>query len=310
MSVGRTATASANRSTRPPPWRDLRWITAGVLVAFLAMVLRGLFGPEPPIVVSRSTTFITEPLPADGLPDYVAALREAYGPPPPTEENAAVPLVMVHRDLIAEHLGSASVAVMLESLGTRASDPGQDGGPALRADDAGIVLERILDQRVRPVTPPTEPELAAIDRSAAALDRLVEASRLPVYWCPGVAGLPRTTSRDGPRLSSLSFTLEDAVEFGGLILLQRAVARANAGRFSSRMESDWQAAWAMQRGWLAIGKAIALAVSREARSIHVADEFLNQRYFEGPRALEQAVEEAREGLAKARDAAELPSAAE
>lgn len=57
--------------------------------------LRGLFGPEPPIRVARETTFVTEPLAPDGLPDYKTALLAHLGPAPPPEENAAAGLLQV-----------------------------------------------------------------------------------------------------------------------------------------------------------------------------------------------------------------------
>jgi hypothetical protein len=47
----------------------LRWIAGSFLVLIVLLVFQ-LFGPNPPIVVSTQTTFITEPLGADGLPDY------------------------------------------------------------------------------------------------------------------------------------------------------------------------------------------------------------------------------------------------
>ena len=78
-------------------WQDLRWITAGIVVVLLALILWGLFGPEPPITVSRETTVLTEPLAADGLPDYGAAVVASLGPAPKPEDNAAVELLQVSR---------------------------------------------------------------------------------------------------------------------------------------------------------------------------------------------------------------------
>ena len=45
--------------------------------------------------VSEETTFITEPLLADGRPDYAGALNEMYGQAVTSETNAAVPLALV-----------------------------------------------------------------------------------------------------------------------------------------------------------------------------------------------------------------------
>ncbi len=53
---------------------------AKVLLGLIALLLAGffwqLFGPNPPITVSRETTYITEPLGEDGLPDYRRYLIE------------------------------------------------------------------------------------------------------------------------------------------------------------------------------------------------------------------------------------------
>ncbi|HJQ79782.1 MAG TPA: hypothetical protein VJ828_07495, partial [Lacipirellulaceae bacterium] len=47
----------------------LRWITA-LFLSLLLLFLFQLLGPDPPLSVSRQTTFITEPLRPNGLPDY------------------------------------------------------------------------------------------------------------------------------------------------------------------------------------------------------------------------------------------------
>ncbi|MCA9230158.1 MAG: hypothetical protein KDA57_05880 [Planctomycetales bacterium] len=67
-----------------------RWIFAGLVLLVLIWFLFQLFGPQGGIVVSKETTFITEPLGEDGLPDYGAFLlnRASEGVTP--QNNAAV----------------------------------------------------------------------------------------------------------------------------------------------------------------------------------------------------------------------------
>ena len=67
-----------------------RWIFAGLVLLVLIWFLFQLFGPQGGIVVSKETTFITEPLGEDGLPDYGAFLlnRASEGVAP--QNNAAV----------------------------------------------------------------------------------------------------------------------------------------------------------------------------------------------------------------------------
>ncbi|MCH8829821.1 MAG: hypothetical protein IID45_09615, partial [Planctomycetes bacterium] len=48
---------------------------------------------EPKITISRETTYITEPLDADGFPDYLAAINDRYSKGVTPENNAAVLLL-------------------------------------------------------------------------------------------------------------------------------------------------------------------------------------------------------------------------
>jgi|GEM_PF-3036934 len=59
---------TAVKSPRLRWWQDPRWIASGVIAATIVFLLWGLFGPEAAIRVSRETTYLTEPLAADGLP--------------------------------------------------------------------------------------------------------------------------------------------------------------------------------------------------------------------------------------------------
>jgi len=65
------------------------WLAAAA-VLFIAWFCWQLFGSDPPIIVSKQTTYITEPLRSDGLPNYskrmLSLLREGVTP----ENNAAV----------------------------------------------------------------------------------------------------------------------------------------------------------------------------------------------------------------------------
>ena len=49
-------------------------------------------GEPPDIIISRETTYITEPLAEDGLPDYEAYVWNKYGKGVTPENNAAVPI--------------------------------------------------------------------------------------------------------------------------------------------------------------------------------------------------------------------------
>src|SRR5688572_29268520 len=68
------------------------WWIAGFFFLLVVLLFYQLFGPNPRIVVSKQTTFITEPLGPDGLPDYeqyvLNRLRDGVTP-----ENNAVTLM-------------------------------------------------------------------------------------------------------------------------------------------------------------------------------------------------------------------------
>lgn len=68
----------------------LRWILAGFALLMLGLFFFQLLGPNSPIIVSKETTFITEPLGSDGLPDYAAYLDQQASDGVTPENNAAV----------------------------------------------------------------------------------------------------------------------------------------------------------------------------------------------------------------------------
>ena len=65
------------------------WIAGAALVLFL-LFLYQLLGPNPPIIVSRQTTYITAPLLRNGLPDYEKYWLQHFGKDVTHENNAAV----------------------------------------------------------------------------------------------------------------------------------------------------------------------------------------------------------------------------
>ena len=60
------------------------------LGAFFLLFLFLLFGPDPPIVISKQTTHVITPLRRNGLPDYLEWLRQERRKGVTSENNAAV----------------------------------------------------------------------------------------------------------------------------------------------------------------------------------------------------------------------------
>lgn len=75
--------------TAPRRKLNILWWLGGLLLLVLALFLLQLFGPSPRIIVSPQTTYITEPLGPDGVPDYERYVLELYREGVTPENNAA-----------------------------------------------------------------------------------------------------------------------------------------------------------------------------------------------------------------------------
>lgn len=76
--------------TLPRKKPNVQWWVIGCLIAVLIFVFfLQLFGPSPGILVSKQTTYITEPLTADGLPDYARNYLERSREGVTPQNNAA-----------------------------------------------------------------------------------------------------------------------------------------------------------------------------------------------------------------------------
>jgi hypothetical protein len=85
--------ATSDAEYAPPRKKhSLLWWIAGFFFLLIVLFVYQLFGPNPRIIVSKQTTFITEPLGPNGLPDYeqyiLNKLRDGVTP-----ENNAVTLL-------------------------------------------------------------------------------------------------------------------------------------------------------------------------------------------------------------------------
>ena len=81
---------SADAPYVPPRKKSsIFWWLGGGFLLLSVLFLFQLFGPNPPIVVSPQTTYITAPLYADGLPNYKQAVLDLYRQGVTPENNAA-----------------------------------------------------------------------------------------------------------------------------------------------------------------------------------------------------------------------------
>src|SRR5262245_10578327 len=65
------------------------WWIGGAFVVLVLLFLFQLVGPSPRIAVSRQTTYATEPLGPDGLPNYEKYLLDLYRNGVTPDNNAA-----------------------------------------------------------------------------------------------------------------------------------------------------------------------------------------------------------------------------
>ena len=206
-----------------PPRRKLRvlWILAAFVLLFGVWFCYQLFGPNPAIVVSKETTFITEPLGEDGLPNYEAYLLQQGSEGVTPENNAAVliwqamwpgELEQQHWLLICNALGMEKVPSTKEALVApydetvrdkiamelaerfteQASKNAADGS---KEDYFSETWQEQLIERAaydlvgeageRPWTSEQIPALAQwVEQNQKPLDMLVEASKRPRYYSP------------------------------------------------------------------------------------------------------------------------------
>lgn len=216
-------------SAAPGRWSWLTpWRAAGILTVLLVVAwLFNLFGPEPRLVVSEETTWITSPLGADGLPDYSAHVLAALGPAPPPEENAAVPLLEA---LWPMEFAGPDLALVCKAIGIPNEKPARP--PLVRADADPLLKgldELVDDAQSRPWSPDEVPELRDwVDRNGRAIDLLVEAAGRPHYFLPSPSLL-----RGRPEML-ISMLLPDVQWFrtAARALACRGMGHAGAGRFA------------------------------------------------------------------------------
>lgn len=81
------------------------FVIGGILLLTVLLLVWVVLGPSGPIIVSKQTTYLTEPLAADGLIDYRQAIVDLQGKDVLPEENAAIPFLQATWpcDLDAEH---------------------------------------------------------------------------------------------------------------------------------------------------------------------------------------------------------------
>jgi hypothetical protein len=206
--------------TPPRKKHNILWWVAGFFALFVVLFFFQLFGPNPPIIVSPQTTYITKPLGPDGLPDYEQYILDLSREGVTTENNAAVLLWQAiwpgrleppQYETVARELGfteipsasnslvdvfhasvEASVTAWLkgrahanENLITQADEFSNIDPDGLH-DPFEEIATKLLDQTpTRPWTSAQIPPLAQwVAENNKTLDLVVEASQRSCYYSP------------------------------------------------------------------------------------------------------------------------------
>jgi hypothetical protein len=216
----------------------IRWVTwtviASSVVFDLGENLWAILCPSPALEISPSTTWITEPLARDGLPDYFQAMIDLgpNGIPPEINSAAALWGVIPSKqssenaiDHSQAHLSAADQRPESERLVMPPPPP--DG---MDAAEAGRILEGCT---LAPWRAADHPWLAHwLEKHSVALDAITAGARRE-GWCPPRC-LPADTpptERFGaiPTLMSLQLPVEGAFPSVAMALLARAMRRLGEG---------------------------------------------------------------------------------
>jgi hypothetical protein len=98
----------------PRKKRNILWLIAGLFLLLLGVFFFQLLGPDPRIIISPQTTYLTEPLAPNGLPDYECYVLERYREGVTRENNAAA---LIWKALWPGELSRGDYAAVAKELG-------------------------------------------------------------------------------------------------------------------------------------------------------------------------------------------------
>ncbi|TWT38563.1 hypothetical protein [Blastopirellula retiformator] len=180
-------------------------IIGGIVLLSLAILIWIVAGPSGPIVVSKQTTHLTEPLSKNGLVDYHQAILEMQGNGVTPEQNAAIPYLQAtwpagiapeDQPLVCDALqmpmpeapglpaytGEANKSTILAWLNQNFAGEVAAGDldPLTDADALDVLIAALA-----PWTRQQLPPLAAwLDEQAVHLDKLHEMNDRPRFFLP------------------------------------------------------------------------------------------------------------------------------
>lgn len=231
-----------------------RAIAIGCPIVFALFVLAWLLRAGPSIQVSPATTFITQPLTEDGLPDYEAFLLQEGFNQMGLEDNAAV---LLWQACWPGELSGDEAKPVLDALGIESiSAPESTLKPILSGDSKEMVSQWLQDQNLKLQDTPVDlesdtvealihsamsrpwnreelPPLAAwVDQNERALDLVVAASKRPKFFSPS----PSWLNNEYDMMISTLLPLTASVRSASRGLCVRAMIHLGEGRTAEAIE--------------------------------------------------------------------------
>ena len=196
---------------------QLRSVAAMSVALFIGWFAWQLFGPDPPIIVSKETTYLTAPLRADGLPDYEKYVLEKYREGVTPENNAAVLLLQAMGPgnmkpeefaAVAKEIGLAQIPSEMQTLEywyskenrqqvanwlreqgrlpvQARTDETESGSWPLGIEADEVVDEILFSAMERPWTSAETPPLGEwVVRNREPLDLLIAATKRQRFYAP------------------------------------------------------------------------------------------------------------------------------
>ncbi|MCG8450197.1 MAG: hypothetical protein MI725_11540 [Pirellulales bacterium] len=265
--------------------KPLWWFGLFALLG-LALFLYQLFGPNPGIVISKQTTYITAPLAEDGLPDFEAYLLKRGFEGVTPENNAAVliwqalwPGVLSpeHQLLMLEALGMEEVPSQAKSLKSfddvtlreqlaewleeKWSKPEEMDDATWQDQLRNTTVQQVIDEaKCRPWTSKEIPALAQwVQDNQGPLDLLVEASKRSHFFSPSPNHLDGSQERLISSLLPMAQSMRTAVRALNL----RAMWHLGEGRHEKAwqdLQASFQLAQFVANGWIFVQGLVGIAI--------------------------------------------------
>jgi len=161
-------------SKLPQKKRNILWLLAGLFLLLLGVFFFQLFGPNPRVIVSRQTTYLTEPLGPSGLPDYESYILDQYRAGVTPQNNAAT---LLWKALWPGELSPNEYAEVAKELGlSRIPSKAESLVPLYRELNSKRMSDWLRQQAAKPTAESTEAAEALADANLQSVEVVHQAA--------------------------------------------------------------------------------------------------------------------------------------